>query len=268
MSHHIDLLERHTSFEGEQRIYRDIAEPLGRTIELAIYVPVSALLEQQRCKTLYYLPGLQTNARLVASQSDYQRYANRYDTILIIPDLFNVYQGDDIARVGQYVAEQEQIARYILQSLPEIAENHFSVYDKCSIMGYGFGGTLAMSLALNHPESFRSVSALAPWIGFYNTPWYLEHLAGFHLPGEFDPLQWYEQNPTQQTVPLWIDQGLDDDYLGRQIQLEAFERVIAQRSDCDDIWINHHERYDHSFYFVHSHIREHFVFHNEHHPDD
>jgi len=26
-----------------------------------------------------------------------------------------------------------------------------------------------------------------------------------------------------------------------------------------EIWINWHKRYDHSFYFVHSHIREHFA---------
>lgn len=265
MSHHIDLLESHTSFKGEQRVYRDIAEPLERDMELAIYVPVAAL-KGKPCKVLYYLPGLQTNVRLVASQSDYQRYANRYDTLVVIPDLFNVYHGDDVERVGQYAQERKAMHEYILQNLPAIMEHYFPSFREASIMGYGFGGTLAMNIAL-HYSQYRSVSALAPWLGFYNTPWYLENLAHFDLPVDYDPLQWYEQNPKADSPPLWIDQGLEDDHLGRQIQLNAFEQVVSTRQDCDEIWINRHKRYDHSFYFVHSVIREHFVFHNEYYDD-
>ena len=110
---HLEQLAAHTSFKGEQRLYRHYADSLRRPLELAIYLPVASLLKQRPCDVLYYLPGLQTNARLVASQSDYQRYANRYDTILIIPDLFNTYQGDDIARAGQYAREHLAMTAYL-----------------------------------------------------------------------------------------------------------------------------------------------------------
>ena len=109
----LELLASHTSFKGEQRLYRHYADSLHRPLEVAIYLPVASLLKERPCAALYYLPGLQTNARLVASQSDYQRYANRYDTILVIPDLFNVYQGDDIARTDQYTREHQAIAAYL-----------------------------------------------------------------------------------------------------------------------------------------------------------
>lgn len=86
-SHHIELLAKHVSFKGEQRFYRDRAEPLARDVELAIYVPVAAL-QERHCPVIYFLPGLFHSARSIAVQTDYQRYANRYDTIMVIPDIF------------------------------------------------------------------------------------------------------------------------------------------------------------------------------------
>ena len=259
----LELLASHTSFKGEQRLYRHYADSLHRPLEVAIYLPVASLLKERPCAALYYLPGLQTNARLVASQSDYQRYANRYDTILVIPDLFNVYQGDDIARTDQYTREHQAIAAYLQDELPATLAAHFALAPGRGIMGYGFGGTLAFPLARKKPDHYRSVSALAPWLGFHGTPWYEEHLARYGLPAEFDPLQWYLAHPDAAPLPLWIDQGTEDDHLGNKINLDAFEEAVAPRIKSGEIWINRRKRYDHSFYFVHSHIPEHFVFHNE-----
>ena len=122
----LEQLEAHTSFKGEQRIYRHYAEALRRPLEIAVYVPVAMLLKERPCHTTYYLPGIQTSARLVASQSDYQRYANRYDTILVIPDLFNIYQGDDDARIGQYVHERDALDDYLLEELPAVLRAHLA----------------------------------------------------------------------------------------------------------------------------------------------
>ena len=261
----LELLASHTSFKGEQRLYRHYADSLHRPLEVAIYLPVASLLKKRPCAALYYLPGLQTNARLVASQSDYQRYANRYDTILVIPDLFNVYQGDDIARTDQYTREHQAIAAYLQDELPATLAAHCALAPGRGIMGYGFGGTLAIYHARSHPTSYHSASALAPWLGFIGTPWHAEHLAHVQLPEHFDPNAWYAAHPDAPPLPLWIDQGTDDDHLGNKIHLAAFEATVADRIASGEIWINWHKRYDHSFYFVHSHIREHFVFHSEHH---
>ena len=259
----LELLASHTSFSGEQRLYRHYAETLHRPLELAIYLPLAALGEARPCDVLYYLPGLQTNARLVASQSDYQRYANRYDTILVIPDLFNVYQGDDIARANQFAREHAALAAYLQDELPAVLAAHFALKPGRGIMGYGFGGTLAIYHARTHPGSYHSASALAPWLAFMSTPWGDEHLARFNLPQHFDPNDWYTAHPDAPPLPLWIDQGSDDDHLGSKIRLDLFEATVATRIARGEIWINWHPRYDHSFYFVHSHIREHFVFHSE-----
>lgn len=266
-THHIDLLDKHISFEGEQRFYRDYAEPLGRDIELAIYVPTAALAERY-CPVIYFLPDLEDSARLTANQSDYQRYANRYDTILVIPDLFAAYDGGIHDRLQRYHAEQDAVNDYILHNLPAVIEHHFRAYEIRSIMGFGFGGTLAMNLALQHPQQFRGVSAFAPWLGFYHTPWYRDHLGDVPLGADIDPLNWFEVHQDQDILPLWIDQGMEDPLLGKLIHIDTFAQSVSEHKDQDKVWINLRQRYDHTFYFVHSHIREHFVFHNEHNDDD
>lgn len=262
----IELIASHTSFKGEQRSYRDFAEPLGRAIDLEIYVPV-AQLRHEPCVVVYYLPSLQTDARLVASQSDYQRYANRYDTILVIPDLFSGYSGSEAERVARYWKEREAIETYLLSNLPEVINHHFNAYDIRSIMGYGFGGTLALDLALKNRLLYRSASALAPWIGFYGTPWFEEHFSGCDVGAAIDPVQWFLHHGAECVVPIWIDQGDQDNYLGKQIQLQKLEELIAVHPQREELWVNWRKRYDHSFYFVHSHIREHFVFHAEFHEN-
>ena len=156
----LELLASHTSFKGEQRLYRHYADSLHRPLEVAIYLPVASLLKERPCAALYYLPGLQTNARLVASQSDYQRYANRYDTILVIPDLFNVYQGDDIARTDQYTREHQAIAAYLQDELPATLAAHFALAPGRGIMGSGFGGTLAIYHARPQRLGARAVAGI------------------------------------------------------------------------------------------------------------
>ena len=57
--------------------------------------------------------------------------------------------------------------------------------------------------------------------------------------------------------------GQHDDHPGNKTRPNLLEATVANRIARSEIWINWHPRYDHSFYFVHSHIREHFVFHSE-----
>lgn len=264
--HTIELLESHTSFKGQQRLYRDFAEPLGRDIHLEIYVPV-AQMQGEPCMVLYYLPSLRTSAKLIATQSDYQRYANRYDTIVVIPDVFSAYSGSPDERIAQYWSEREAIRSYLLSSLPEVIDHQFTVYDQPSIMGYGFGGTIALNLALTETGAYRSVSALAPWVGFYDSDWFGEHLAGKSIDQSIDPLHNFIARSKEDVLPIWIDQGYDDEMLGAQIQLERLEAEFAKHPQQDDFWVNWRKYYDHSFYFVHSHILQHFVFHAGQHED-
>lgn len=259
MDYHIELLDTHVSYKGEQRFYRDYAEPLGMDIELAIYVPVASLLKERHCPVIYYLPELDTHARDVANQSDYQRYANRYDMILVIPDVFAGLSGSTSERLQQYQAQSEAINTYLTASLPRVIEHHFRTFDVCGLIGYGFGGTVALNLALRYPERYKGVSLFAPWLGFHGSLWQQEYCPD--IAAELDPLHALESGDKTLTTPVWLDQGDADAMLGSQIQFEAVERVLAaQPASCQ---IHRRKRYDHSFFFVHSHMREHIVFQDD-----
>lgn len=261
MDHHIELLSAHVSYKGEQRFYRDMAEPLGRDVELAIYVPVASLLKDRHCPVLFYLPELDCSARDTANQSDYQCYANRYDIILVIPDIFSRLQGNVGEKLQQYQSERENIIHYLTQSLPHVLEHHFRIFDAWGLMGYGFGGTVALDLALRYPELYRGISLYAPWLGFYGSVWFREHCQALGISAEIDPLVALESGEKQLRIPLWLDQGDADPLLGQQIQYEAVQRVLGtQHVSCT---LNTRKRYDHSFFFVHSHAREQVVFHDD-----
>lgn len=259
MDHHIELLETHVSHKGEQRFYRDIAEPLGCDIELAIYVPVASLLKERHCPVLYYLPELGTSARDMANQSDYQRYANRYDVLLVIPDIFATLSGSTAEQLAQYQQKRAAIETYLTDNLPRVMEYHFRTFDVSGIMGYGFGGAVALDLVLRHPGRYQGISLLAPWLGFYGSLWQSEQCPD--IAADLDPLVRLENGEQQLHTPLWLDQGEVDLLLGQQIQFAALERVLATQPA--NVQINRRRRYDHSFFFVHSHIREHFVFQDE-----
>lgn len=258
MDYQIELLDAHVSYKGEQRFYRDFAEPLGYDIELAVYVPVASLLKERHCPVVYYLPELDCSARDVANQSDYQRYTNRYDMILVIPDIFAGLSGTVGERLRQYQALREAVNTYLTVSLPRVIEHHFRTFDVCGLMGYGFGGTVALNLALRYPQRYKGVSLFAPWLGFHGSMWQQAHCAD--IDADLDPLAALESGDKRLEIPLWLDQGEEDDLLGAQIQMEAVERVFAGQEQC---YIKRHKSYDHSFFFVHSHMRDQIVFQDD-----
>lgn len=261
MTHQIELLRKHTSFKGQQRYYQDLAEPLNRHIELAIYLP-EAVMANKHCSVIYYLPDIHASAHKTASQSDYQRYANRYDMIVVIPDIFGDYQGEVSERLARYQQEHNAITTYITEYLPSVIEHHFRAYETRSIMGFGFGATLALNLALTYPEQFRSLSLFSPWIGFSNTPWFNSLTPTPQT--ALDPITKLTQK-TKKIIPTWIDIGADDQLLGKQIHIERLEHALSELPKAHQTYLNQRPHYDHSYYFVASHIREHFVFHADNH---
>lgn len=266
-SYHIELLRKYVSFKGQQCYYRDLAEPLDRYIELAIYLP-EAVLEDKYCSVLYYIPDLGSTAHKAASQSNYQDYANRYDMIVVIPDLFGDYQGDTQERLLRYDQEREAIHQYITEYLPKVIEHHFRAYEVRSIMGVGFGGTIALNLAWHYPDKFRGVSAFSPWVGFMNTLWFNELFPDRQPSAEIDPLLKLQELGEENFLPLWIDIGSEDQLIGKQIHLESLEKAILNHPAQQKIIFNQRQGYDHSYYFVASHICEHFVFHAEYHDQE
>jgi S-formylglutathione hydrolase len=62
-------------------------------------------------------------------------------------------------------------------------------------------------------------------------------------------------------TPILVDQGLDDEFLERELSTDAFEQAV--RGSGYPATVRRQAGYDHSYYFVSSFIEEHFAFHAE-----
>lgn len=254
---HIEIIESHVSFKGEQRVYKVFSECLGREVLLEVYVPI-AHIKEKHCVPIYFLPEMGVSASTVAKQGNYQCYANRYDKVVIIPDLFSSYSGDEQSRLAQYFSERQSVHEFLLDELPEAMARRFNLLPKRGLIGYGFGGLLALNLSFENPKAYRSVSAFAPWLGFAGTKWAKD----VGIADDYDPARFFDETKRPEySPPLWLDQGMSDICLGKQINPDHVRDYIAQYGKEHLMWYRFHKRYDHSFYFVHAYIREHFVFH-------
>lgn len=136
---------------------------------------------------------------------------------------------------------------------------------RCGIFGHSMGGHGALTLALRHPELFRSVSAFAPICSPTRCDWGRKAFAAY-LGG--DETGWNEHDAARlieagaargRFDEILVDQGLADAFLADQLKpdlLEAACRAAGQR-----LTLNRREGYDHSYFFIASFIGEHVAWH-------
>ncbi|MGY0399286.1 MAG: S-formylglutathione hydrolase [Ostreibacterium sp.] len=273
----MQLVENHLISKGEQRIYEHHSTTLNCTMRFAIYLPKEAL-EGDECPTLYYLSGLTCTEQNVIQKSGFQRFAHRYNMLVVCPDTSP--RGDNIPNdkrywVGQgasfYVnatampfSENYRMYDYVTEELPNIINAHFPSNGLQSITGHSMGGYGALLIALTKPENYQSVSAFSPIVSPSNSDWGRDALLAYFGQDEaqyraIDPCELVKEVKKQ--LPMLIDQGSADEFLTNNLKIELFEQ--AAQAAGYRVEINRREGYDHSYYFIQSYIMEHFVFHAE-----
>jgi S-formylglutathione hydrolase len=152
---------------------------------------------------------------------------------------------------------------YVTDELPRLVAAEFPAdMERQSITGHSMGGHGALTVALNHPERFRSVSAVAPIVAPSQVPWGQKALAGYL--GE-DPAAWRKHDAVAliedgARVPeLLIDVGTADPFLEQELRPELLEHA------CDNAGIALTLRlqpgYDHSYYFISTFMADHLRWH-------
>ena len=69
---------------------------------------------------------------------------------------------------------------YVTEELPALVAAEFPVdMDRQAITGHSMGGHGALTVALNYPDRFRSVSAFAPIVAPSQVPWGQKALGGY-----------------------------------------------------------------------------------------
>ena len=272
----MELVQSNRSFDGEQRIYRFNSISLQGESRFGIYLPAQALAGQA-CPTLFYLAGLTCTEETFAIKAHAQRLAAQLGLILVTPDTSprgeQVAQGDhwDIGQgAGFYInatqapwAEHFQMESYVAEELYDLVIQQFAVQaERIGIFGHSMGGHGALTLALKHPEKFKSVSAFAPICALSQCPWGEKAFSNYL---GSDQAEWLKhdatalvQTKTAHFADILIDQGLSDQFYS-QLNPALFQQ--ACQAAGQPLTLREHAGYDHGYYFIQSFIDDHLQFH-------
>jgi len=126
----------------------------------------------------------------------------------------------------------------------------------------GSGGHGALTMALRHPDRFRSVSAFAPIVAPSRVPWGEKALRGYL--GE-DRSAWRAHDTVAliqdgaRVSEILVDQGEADGFLVEQLRPSLLSKA------CNDAGIDLTLRlqpgYDHSYFFISSFMADHLAWH-------
>ncbi len=153
---------------------------------------------------------------------------------------------------------------YITRDLIGAVEAAFPLAPKRSIFGHSMGGHGALTLAMKHPQLFKSVSAFAPISSPTRCPWGEKAFTAYL--GEdrdawraHDAALLMEAGKAKPFDDILVDQGTGDQFLESQLKPELLEQAAAKAGQ--KLTLRRQEGYDHSYFFMASFVADHLAFH-------
>ena len=276
----MELLASNVCFGGEHRRYRHRSQVLDCDMELAVFLPPSALGDKAvPVPALYWLSGLTCTDRNFMEKAGAMRRAAELGLAIVCPDTsprgVNLPGEDESydfgAGAGFYVnATREPWSRhyrmydYVVSELPGLLEQSLPLTDRRSISGHSMGGHGALICALKNPGRYQSVSAFAPIANPSQVPWGRKAFSGYL--GD-DEESWKEWDATllipgaTERLPLLVDQGTADQFLEEQLAPEALAEACEKAHHPMELRM--HPGYDHSYFFIASFIDDHLDHHGQ-----
>lgn len=267
-------------FGGKHLVIRHRSAATGTAMEAALFLPPKA--ESGPKPVVYYLSGLTCTWENAATKAGAQRYAAERGLILVFPDTSPRgldLEGRSVADdpgydlglgAGFYLDATERpwaphysMESYLVGDLVPLIDAHFPADpERRGITGHSMGGHGALTLAMRHPELFRSLSAFAPIVAPAEVPWGQKAFAAYL--GD-DRARWLEHDACHLVASrgwkgdVLIDQGTDDKFLEEQLQPLRFEKAATAAGV--PLTLRLQAGYDHSYWFVQSFIGEHLAWH-------
>ncbi len=272
------VLSQNQAFGGMQGVFAHDSLACNCEMTFAVFVPPKAIKEP--CPVLWYLSGLTCTHANVMEKGEYRRMAAELGLIVVCPDTSP--RGNDVPDeltnwqmgkgAGFYLdatekpwAEHYQMYTYVTEELPAFVGQHFRVdMDRQGIFGHSMGGHGAMTIALKHPDRFRSCSAFAPIVQPSTADWSSGSFEKYLGP---DQAAWRQYDACAlvedgaRFPEFLIDQGKADGFLENGLRPWLFEEAI-QGTDIG-LTLRMHERYDHSYYFISTFMDDHLQWHAE-----
>jgi S-formylglutathione hydrolase len=231
---------------------------------------------------LFYLAGLTCTEETFAIKAGAQRVAAQLGLMLIAPDTsprgtgieneskdwdFGAGASFYINATSQPWAQHYRMEDYIVHELRDTALEQLGADpQRLGIFGHSMGGHGALTLALKHPDIYKSVSAFAPICAPSECAWGRKALAGYvgddrSVWARHDASALMAQARTPYPQGILIDQGLGDKFLAEQQLLpEQFEQACAVAKQ--PLTLRRHAGYDHGYYFISSFMQDHLRFHH------
>ena len=250
-------------------------------MRFSVYRPPQA--KQGTVPVLFFLAGLTATEETFMIKCGAQRLAAELGIMLVTCDTSPRNTGIDGATrdwdfgegAGFYLDATEapwnknfRMETYVVEELRGLVLEHFNGRaDRIGIFGHSMGGHGALTLALRHPEVYRSVSAFAPISAPTKCAWG-EKALGLYLGADRESWKQHDASELMRArkspfpAGILVDQGAEDKFLADgQLQPEAFEAACAVAGQ--PLTLRRHAGYDHGYYFVSTFMADHLAFHCE-----
>ena len=272
-----ETTKTHIVHGGTLRYLKHDSTATGTRMTLSVFTPAG----EGPFPVLIWLSGLTCTEDNFTTKAGAYQAAAEHGVIIVAPDTSP--RGDGVADdpaydlgqgAGFYLdatqapwAPHFRMETYVAEELIGLIDAAFPTTSARAISGHSMGGHGALTLALNHPDLFRSVSAFAPICSPTQCAWGEKAFTAYL--GE-DRAAWDRHDAARLIAAgaargvyddILIDQGDADSFLIDQLKPELLQ--AAADAAGQKITLRIQPGYDHSYFFMTSFIADHVAFHAE-----
>ncbi len=271
----METVKSHVVHGGTLRYLRHDSATTGTPMTLSVFVPAG----EGPFPVLIWLSGLTCTEDNFTTKAGAYKAAAEHGVIIVAPDTSPRGEGvaDDAAYdlgqgAGFYVDATQapwtphfRMESYVTGELIDLIDAQFPTTKRRSIFGHSMGGHGALTLALRHPELFKSVSAFAPISSPTRCAWGEKAFTAYL--GE-DRAEWAKHDAALLIESgaakgvfddILVDQGDADTFLTDQLKPELL--TAAAQKAGQGLTLRMQPGYDHSYFFMASFVDDHVAFH-------
>ena len=272
----VEATATHRVHSGTLAYCRHDSAATGGTMKFSIFMPPG----EGPHPALFWLSGLTCTEDNFTTKAGAYQAAAKAGLAIVAPDTSPRGEGvpDDAAYdlgqgAGFYVdavaapwAGTFNMETYVAKELVTLIGANFPVdVSRIGVAGHSMGGHGALTLALRHPRTFRSVSAFAPIVAPSQVPWGRKAFAAYL--GD-DEAVWAAHDAAALMAggagqgvfdDILIDQGAADPFLENQLQPQVFAAACERAGQA--VTLRLQAGYDHSYFFIATFIADHVAWH-------